>query len=268
MKGKILVIILIVVLVAVSYFAYDLWKKKGAEKDPLKTPDSATPPLQPLPPAPTPPATSPTVAAPTGGLYAVDSGAGQIAVQKREDDLRKAGFFASVAAPQLNATTALFAGTEYGLQNYLLPNIAASTSAAGAERVPLDLTGQQRTAVKAFADLKYIGPGFWADVLNICNAAINLRSQTGVRIFGENGYNTKDLNYYKYEVIPFMAGLRGGTNDTGKNTKGTQYLIKDLARFGQNWLGLSDAANKMLKEQAVQDLRASGWRFVGYDAPV
>ena len=59
-----------------------------------------------------------------------------------------------------------------------------------------------------------------------------------------------------------------GGIDTGKATAGTKKLLAQFSRLGQNWLSLSDEMTKEVSEKAIQDLRASGWRFIGYDAPV
>lgn len=271
MKKTVIVLLIIAAAGALIWWLKNNLQKIGVIKDGTgpAIPSTATLPIV-LPPTQTPPINAP-ILSPGGvssGLYQTDSGPGRAAIERRVNELIDAGFASAQATATLNPTVSLFDGVQY-MAPYFLQNIAASTGAAGAENVPLILNSAQRAALSAASQLKYIGPGFWADLGRVANAAIGVRKETGVRFLGENDYDPKNLDPYKRQVLPRYTAIKinPGQKDTGENTKGTQRLINDVSQLAKNWITLSDLAVKITREKAIQDLRQTGWRFVGYDSP-
>lgn len=265
MKQFLITIAVLIAVALLGWGAHSLYKKDGEKDGDDKTPDSATPPIVPLPPAPPPP--TPTVSGPTspvGGLYNIDSGAGLLAIDKRKKDLIAAGFSETIVN-SLNPTAAIFAGVEY-FAPFLLQNVSFSTGAAGAEKMPYLLSTAQKNAVRALADLKYVGSGYWQQLGTLVQACVNVRAQTGVSLLMEDMYNTGNLNPIRNNAIWQYAGVKSGT-DTGQNTKGSERMYGDYNSFAKNWLSLAKKAEESLTETAIQELRATGWKFVGYDAP-
>lgn len=257
MKKTVLIIVLVVAVIAFAVWWKYIKPSGGTKSDTKKdsTPIKATDP-------PKVPGDS------AGGLFSPDTGAGGVAVQKRMNEiLQNKDAYAAAIAP-VNAQDELFSGVEY-IRPVLESNIAQSTGGSGIELMPLILSPSKTASVKALTDLRYLGPGYWEDLERVVNSAVSIKSNIGVRIFESTDYNPKDLNMPRQNLLMLIRpdGIRKGKYDTGRMGDAIQKLIKDLNQFGKNWIGLNDKAKDAVKNAAVSDLRATGWKFIGFDSP-
>lgn len=267
MKKTIITVAVVVLIAAFGWLAYDL-RRKGKAFGP------GTKGTVPLPPAATPPiqltnTTGGTAAAtdgPAPGLFYTDKGAGGLAVTKRMGEIRQAGLVQSEIVPALNPTTAMFAGMQY-VSGPVSDFIALSTKGAGAENVPFLLTTKMRAAITPLATLSRTGSGFWKALEKLVNTATTIKEATGVAILGEDMYNPKDLNNLRNMTSLYAARDLKEPRSAGASTKAVERTLSDYNRLAQNWLTLADQTETALRERAIQDLRTTGWRFGGYDAP-
>lgn len=278
MKRAILIFALLSILAAAGFFAYKLYQKDGSEDGEKADDGKDTGPK--LPPASTPP-TFPvggitaggsgvtTTTAPAGNLYQTDAGPGGAAVAKRVAEIQGSPAALAAIRAKVDVSGGLLAGVEY-VPGMIESEIAGSTGAAGLEKLPLLLTSVQRQAVAGLAGLTYSGPGYWADLKKMANSLAAVKASTGVSILPAQYMDPNQLTPLQQLVGSKVGSITKplGGIDTGKATAGTKKLLAQFGRLGQNWLNLSDEMTKEVEEKAIQDLRASGWRFVGYDAPV
>lgn len=260
MKKTVLVLALLAGIVAFVLFAYKVKKTNDEKKAALKLPPAATPPI----------VSGAGIAGPNNGLYDPKSGSGLAAIERRAMELQGAVNELAAIKSGLSVNADGLKNVQY-IGDFIATNIATSTGGAGLELLPLILSPSQKATIKTVAELTYKGPGYWSTLERIVNALKALRVSTGVSLLPENAYNPKDLNPIRNGVVIKLIrrdAVAKGRYDTGRITDGTEKLIADLNSFAQNWLSLSDQFSTAIKEKAISDLRASGWRFIGYDAPV
>lgn len=252
---RVLIILLIICGVAAGLW---LFARKAADKNA---------PLPPAPPPPPPQTGGASSQAGPGGLFSTDQGPGADAVRQRMSEIAtKTSRVADDIAPGLDITRRIVQGVQY-LPDFLLANISTSTGRVGATGIPLILSAQNRQAVKALSEIQYLkAANYWPSLEIIVNAASEIKNALGVRILEDNMYNKKDLNPIRNEMVIRFTGIDFDyKNDNVK--KGVERAILDINQFGKNWLSLAAQADAALKDEAVKDLRASGWKFIGYDSP-
>ena len=257
MKKTIITVAVLVAIALVGWWAYDLRRKKSApEKKTVPLPPVATPPIQGVTTAP-----GDTV----GGLYLPDQGSGKAAIEKRISDIEASDLVHAEIVPALNPTANLFKGL-LSLAPQIGNAVSASTGGAGAENVPFALSSAQSAAITALAGVKRDSPGYWDTLKKLVNAATAVRTTTGVAIMPDEAYNAKDLNYVRNKFVALTEPPIGNPSG-GTWTRQTEKTVADTAQFAKNWLALAENVKTAIRERAISDLRKSGWKFVGYDAP-
>lgn len=260
MKKAAVVLLLIIIAAFVAY----RWQKRIAEK-------AAGAPKIPLPPAATPPilpgASQQPQPGTLAGLYSTDSGPGAAAIQKRVSDIKENPDAAAAIRLEVAPDTAFLSGLAY-LGQKITANIGAGMAAAGLDAVPVFLDNKQTAAVSGMAALTYVPPGYWSTLERVTNSAKSVADQTGVTVLAAGMYDPKNLNPIKNDLLTVIRPDAKGKGAAGAATDATKKLVADVSRFAQNWLAVSSAANLAAREKAISDLRASGWRFIGYDTPL
>jgi len=254
-KALITILVISVIAFAVYYFLPKQQKEKlfGAKKE-ADLPPAATPPI------------SQGIAAPASGLYETDSGVGKAAVEKRQREILENENSLQSVLQSVDPAATFFDGTEKAAP-FFVTQVSQSTGGAGVEFVPFVLSPSKISAIESLKNLTYQGPGYWDTLKRVVNAANTVREKTGVRILAENMYNAGDLNPVRNDLVHKYIRPDKKKDDAGAIGDGTQKLVKYLNALAANWLQIASEVQNESRQKAIQDLRQSGWRFVGYDSP-
>lgn len=287
----ILAVILLVIGLGVGIFFYSKNKDDTKKIDEGETPDETgkadlagdinsggsgfeTGPSGEAPenPAPSQPAPTPDNPPNNNGsdsqsqLYDIDSGAGLAAINKRIAQIYKdkAKLMSSLTAngvendPYKNLTYKSswqnLVGDKFGgAFDYIPPPLAVKPKAlqvlrATAEMEPtFELRHQQRGFDEALQDLLRFA---------------DLREAGGPLLISSLDENTEPV------IRQIVTGYFGDSSRADKNRSETyDQFEQDLKKIAANWLEMQKQVEAALTLSAIEDLRASGWKFFGYDQP-
>jgi hypothetical protein len=234
-------------------------------KNRTKTSGSAQQPL--------PPATKPDAQPTNAGLFDPQQGAAKIAIDRRVSEIkenRNAFLSAISAVPRATALNGV-----NNLRDVFVENIGQSTGQTGLGGLPIgNLTPDQARAISGLSDLEWFGSSYWDNYKKIATALKDVQGLTNVRLFSLPTYaafskSPPDLNQIRAETVgvidPSAVTSKSVTNYKVDNV--VKSTINQTVNFAKNWLALNTQAENAVKEAAINQLRDSGWRFVGYDAP-
>lgn len=260
---KYLIISAFVLLLAVG--AYLAWKHilKAKTAGAITTDASGTLDTKPLPPAP--PVSTAGGAPPPAMLYGTDTGAGGAAVKARMLEVQGNGPAMAEIRLSIQSDKTMRNGVPSGVADFTATQVSMSTGGAGFTNIPVPLTATGREAVEGMTALKYVSGAtdYWPTLHQITQALTRVRTATGVAFLKDSMYS-QNMNFIRNEfLVPYLSG----NLDEKRMRTGAETMVNGLVQLAKNWLALSELAEKAVKEKAVQDLRASGWKFIGYDQP-
>jgi len=210
------------------------------------------------------PAPTPNQGATIADLYDADSGTGKAAVDLRIQKLLANGYGETVATG-LGFQDALFSGVKAG--NKMKDAILKDGHKL--YQLPLPVSNKQKNVLIGIQDIKYsAGLSSWDNMAKVTNSFFDLKKEANFRVF-LNGVEGNLENIRN----KFFDGVYGKIPSNKKKIEEPQMrqwveqFQNDARQFASNYLALSEKAADTLREKAIADLRASGWKFVGYDAP-
>lgn len=260
---KTTIAIIAIAAALVAWFLYARTKRdtSGAKQSPIQ-----------------PPQPPPTGETPNLGLFPTDSGAGQIAINKRVAEIKQ-NREAFLSAISIVPRGTLFFGVDT-LGPTFAENIGESKGGTFPSALPVgNLTSEEKSAIAGLDGLKWFGSSYWENYKKIGTALVALQNATGVRLLSKQAYdgfrkNPADLNAIRQETVN-AVDPSAFTSKPGGGSKWTNYKVDNVVKstieqvkaFAANWLSVNEQAEKAVREAAISQLRESGWRFVGYDAP-
>ena len=201
---------------------------------------------------------------PSTGLYSVDNGEGAAAILIRVNELNKAG-----AAEQVKSESGFGLLLIKGLTaaNYyndtLTKHFGGNTNG-----MPVVASGPAFTALTNAKALSYSdGIDGWANIEKI-KRAVEKMSEAGLPSPIENDA-IQDSNKFRDNFICGENRYLDCPSNRKKVdlSKGVRPAITDLSKYASNYIAASKLMTEKIREIAIQDLRESGWKFIGYDKP-
>lgn len=135
--------------------------------------------------------------------------------------------------------------------------------------LPLPVNGKQKAALKNAQEIQYSDAvDQWANMTKATNALYEIKDVFGFRVLDEK--SEASLEVLRND---FFNGVYGSVPKNKKKINGEDFknwvkgFQSDVRRFAKNYQAGSDAVNDFLTQKAINDLRASGWKFIGFDQP-
>lgn len=227
-------ILIIIAAIAVIVFAVWFFRKKNAENNAADTVDPVVPPASAAP------------------LF-TDNGEGLIAIQTRINQLTKGGQYNKFAA-NISAG-AVFRGAEDGAFPKLLP---------GASGYAWPLTDKQ---VITLTDASILAsqPDPKAQMQTLQKANLAFKSAGLPEFLPYDFVGGGERNFFKGLICSYYPGCPN--NFIGNKAKFIpfgQKMYADLNTVAKNMLAINASLNEQVRDKALSDLIASGYKFVGY----
>lgn len=241
-----------IVGVAVWYFT----RKKAAS-----VPASTLPPLG----TATPPING---AGLNSGPTSTSTGTGLAAINRRISEILASSAWELIQS-QVRANLDILTGVSSVKKSYYNQNISRDPITS-AKNVPLNLSPAQKQALESF---KTIDPISGGGVSGGRVVTENLRAANQILF---NALNTCYVGGPELEgqFVFDTEVICQGYQNCGKDYKsvytteignGAKKAADDMRKMSTNWLNGVSTFENNVKSKAIEDLRAAGWRFIGYD---
>ena len=235
--------IAIVSIAALSILIWIIIKVKKVSPDSqLEKPDST-----PLPPAPLPPAPAPDQSQTSNFI---DQGEGLRAVNERMKAIYNSADFQEIFNVY---TEKLFDGTKYrsGLKN------AMKSSFGSIQKIPIIPTFISTNQKKLFEDI------------NDVNGFENITKQSGFNKALATWRQNMELNgvdFWPPDIAELIEQNQFGNVTKADKDKSERYdaFTADFKAFAKNAASISEKLTTDIRNRAISDLIAAGWKFTGY----
>ena len=174
--------------------------------------------------------------------------------------------YAPTAASETGFANALFVGVKAA------PKMlnALSADSQNVYELPLPVSNKQKAALANAQSVSYSDSvDQWANLKKGTDALFEIKDNFGFRLL--DAKSEASLEVLRND---FFNGVYGSIPGNKKKISGDQFkewvkaFQNDVRTFAANYQKGSDAVNAYLREKAIDDLRQSGWKFLGYDQPV
>lgn len=247
---KNLKIILIVAVIGVVGYAvyYFFFKRKAADnsKEPTAPPPTATPPIN------------------ITGLSDPNQGAGGAAIARRIDELMKSNVKTGIQ-DDVRAQVNILTGVSDAKRAYYDQNISREPITS-ARNVPFALNELQKSALKAFTTIDTSGGG--ANVAdNLLGANRQLLAAMDTTFIGNPELQNR-TEFMKQVYCQGYVNCGKKYHNLGSHPNmllGGQKAGADMSLMANTWLSGAELFEANMRERAISDLRAQGWKFTGFD---
>lgn len=241
---------LIVLTIGVTGYAiYYFWGKKkaaanGGENLP-PPPSTATPPIN-------------------GALIDPNSGAGSAAIDRRVSELMKSSVKTEVE-DSVRSEVNILQGVSDAKRAYYEQNISRDPITS-TRKVPFALNALQKSALQTFTTID-TSTGGQGTAGNLLSANLQMMDVLDTCFIG----NPELQNVQKFIQEVYCQGYENcGKNykDMFNDTKllnGGKKAGADMSKMASAWLAGSGMFDEKIRLRAINDLRAAGWRFTGFD---
>lgn len=212
--------------------------------------------------APPPPTATPPIQGATG-LQDTETGAAKAAIDRRISELKKSNVAAQIEL-ECQQEIDILKGVTASKVAYYNQNISRPPITS-AKKVPLNLSTFQRSALTSFLTID--GSQRLATADNLLGANRQMFSEFSTCYIGGPELENRD-NFIRQVYCQ-------GYVDCGKKYKemlhqpallgGGQKATEDMGKMSSAWLAGADLYEARIRTRAIEDLRAAGWRFVGFD---
>lgn len=169
------------------------------------------------------------------------------------------------------------AGSETGFNNALFASVKMGNKMQDAVQkdgrkiyqLPLPLNNKQKVILSDMAKLSYSeGVSPWDNIAKVTSGFADFKKESSIRFFpdGIEG-NLEAIRNKWFDGIYGKVPANKKKIDNQQMKTWVSQFVDDSRTFASNYLAASEAAQNWLREKAISDLRASGWKFIGYDQP-
>lgn len=234
-----------VVGVAVWYFT---------KEKPAAAPETEPPPV-PIPPAQLPPtgAQNALVDPTTGtGLAAINRRIGEILTSDEWKPLQDS------ARDEVN----IISGVTASKQNYYSSNIARPPITS-AKKIPLKVKTAAKSALEEFTTVD--GNLGYSTTTSLRTANRLLMEELGTCYVGDRELASQD-DFNKLVICQELENCGNNFKKMGdKIGVGGSKVAADMKLMSKHWLDAIEIFESMVRVKAIEDLRANGWKFFGFD---
>jgi len=247
MKKAILIILTVGILGYIAYWLFTRYKKGSSQAAGNTAPQ------------PAPPETVPASA--SGSLVDPTTGAGLAAISRRIGELKGTAVAAELESKVRQAVNPL-TGVTASKSAYYNQNIARKPITS-AQVLPLDVPFNVQSALQAFASIDPKAGAATTAALRNANQA--LFDVSGTAFVGDPELSSQDA-FDKQVVCQGYQNCGKKYRDIAKELPaGAEKAANDQAKIAGAWLAMIHTFDSELMTRAIEDLRGSGWKFIGYD---
>ena len=247
MKKAVLIILTVGIVGYIAYWLFTRYKKGSSQAAGNTAP-------QPAPPETVPPSAA-------GSLVDPTTGAGLAAISRRIGELKGTAVAAELESKVRQATNPL-TGVTASKSAYYNQNLARAPITS-AQVLPLDVPYNVQSALQAFGSIDAKAGSATTAALRNANQA--LFDVSGTCFIGNPELTSQDA-FDKQVVCQGYQNCGKKYRDLQRELPaGAEKAASDQAKIAGAWLAMIHTFDAELMKRAIEDLRGSGWKFIGYD---